>query len=188
MTLYAATRSTGKSEEGPVGFSVTTLDAGVIGWKFTLLSEWPLVIITSPGDRRLIVDAANPAQLVRETVRVRAWGEGIQSLTMALAGNPVQALNATSGCTWGADWDSTQVADGTHVLSVSATAAAGETTERIPIPVNRRGAYTPPIRYALDYESAMDEWPDKQILGTQLGPTENGRHWPSRRERQHATR
>jgi hypothetical protein len=71
-TLYAATRSTGQIEEGPVGFSVITLDAGVISWKFKPLSEWPLVVITSPGDRRLIVDAANPAQLVRGTVRVRA--------------------------------------------------------------------------------------------------------------------
>jgi hypothetical protein len=32
-TVYAATRSTGQVEEGPVGFSVT-LESGVISWKF----------------------------------------------------------------------------------------------------------------------------------------------------------
>jgi 3',5'-cyclic-AMP phosphodiesterase len=189
-TIYAATRSTGQIEEGPVGFSVTTLDAGVISWKFKPLSEWPLVVITSPGDRRLIVDASSPAQLVRGTVRVRArvWGEGIKHLTMALDGNAVQALKAIDGCTWGADWDSAQVEDGTHVLSVTAAAGTSQTNDSITILVNQRGAHTPPSRHALDYESALGEWPDKHILGTQLGPNENGRHWPSRRERTHASR
>lgn len=32
-TVYAATRSTGQIEEGPAGFSVTTLDDGVVSWK-----------------------------------------------------------------------------------------------------------------------------------------------------------
>jgi Icc protein len=189
-TVYAATRSTGQIEEGPVGFSVTTLDAGVISWKFKPVSEWPLVVITSPGDRRLIVDVANPAQVLRGRVRVRArvWGERIQHVTMALDGNAVQSLIATGGCAWGTDWDSTQVADGAHVLSVTVTAAASQTADRITILVNQRGDYTPPGRHAVDYENALGEWPDKHILGTQLGPNENGRHWPSRRERKHATR
>jgi Icc protein len=189
-TIYAATRSTGQIEEGPAGFSLTTLDAGVISWKFKPLSEWPLVAITSPGDYRLIVDAANPAQVVRGKVGVRArvWGEGIKHLTMALDGNPVRALTATGGCTWGTDWDSAQVADGMHVLSVTATAAASQTTDNIRILVNQRGSYTPPVRHSVDYENTLGAWPDKDILGTQLGPNENGRHWPSRRERMLATR
>jgi 3',5'-cyclic-AMP phosphodiesterase len=189
-TVYAATRSTGQVEEGPAGFTVTTIDAGVISWKFKPASEWPLVVITSPGDRRLIVDAANPAQVVRGRIRVRArvWGERIGNVTMALDGKPVQSLNATGGCTWGADWDSTTVADGTHLLSVIATAAASQTTDSISILVNQRGAYTPPIRHAVDYENVLGEWPDKHISGTQLGPNKNGRHWPSRRERTPATR
>lgn len=33
-TLYTATRSTGQIEEGPVGFSVTNLDHGVVSWRF----------------------------------------------------------------------------------------------------------------------------------------------------------
>jgi Icc protein len=188
--VYAATRSTGQIEEGPVGFSVTTLDAGVISWKFKPVSEWPPVVITSPGDRRLIVDAANPAQVVRGRVRVgaRISAERIEHVTMAIDGNPVQSLNATGGCTWATEWDSARAGDGTHVLSVTATAVASQITDSISILVNQRGAYTPPFRHALDYENALGEWPDKHILGTQLGPNENGRHWPSRRERKQATR
>jgi hypothetical protein len=30
------------------------------------------------------------------------------------------------------------------------------------------------------------EWPEKHILGGPPGPNENGRHWPSRRQREHA--
>jgi Icc protein len=188
-TVYAATRSTGQVEEGPVGFPVTTLDAGVISWKFKPVSEWPLVVITSPGDRRLIVDAANPGQVVRGKVRVgaRIWGEQIENVAMAIDGNPVQSLNATGDCTWATEWDSTRTGDGPHLLSVTATLAASQTTDSISILINQRGC-TPPVPHALDYENALGEWPEKHILGTQLGPNENGRHWPSRKERKHATR
>ncbi len=34
-TLYAATRSTGQIEEGPVGLSITNLDRGVLSWKLS---------------------------------------------------------------------------------------------------------------------------------------------------------
>jgi hypothetical protein len=118
------------------------------------------------------------------------WGERIEHVTMAIDGNPMQSFNATGGCTWATERDSTRAGDGTHVLSVTATAtvAARQTTDSISILVNQRGAYTPPIRHVVDYENGLGEWPDKHILGTQLGPNKNGRHWPSRRKRTHATR
>jgi hypothetical protein len=77
--IYAMTRSTGQIEEGPPGFSVTTVDDGVVSWKFKSIGEWPLVTITSPSDARLIVDSSSPAQLVRGPVQVRArvWGDAI---------------------------------------------------------------------------------------------------------------
>ena len=189
-TIYAATRSTGQIEEGPVGFSVTTLDAGVISWKFKPLSEWPLVVIACPGDRRLIVDSSNPAQVVRGKVSVRArvWGERIEQVTMAIDGNPVRSLSAAGGCTWETHWDSARAQDGEHALSVTASSAGSQTSDSISILLNQRGDYTPPVRHALDYENAVAAWSDKHILGTQLGPNENGRHWPSRRERKYATR
>jgi hypothetical protein len=54
--VSATTRSTGQIEEGPAGFSVTTLNDGVVGWKFKPIGEWPLVIVTSPSDQRLIIN------------------------------------------------------------------------------------------------------------------------------------
>ena len=190
QTIYAATRSTGQIEEGPVGFSVTTLDGGVISWKFKPKGEWPLVIITSPADQRLIVDASNPAQLVRGTVQVRAriWGEGIQEVTMALDGNNLLPLATLDDCTWAAEWDSTQLADGAHVLSVTASTSTGQTTDTIIVLVNQQGEYKPPCRHATDYENAVGEWREKHIIGTELGPNENGRHWPSRHEAERANR
>lgn len=53
-TIYTATRSTGQIEEGPVGFSVTNLDGGVVSWRFLELGKLPAVIITSPADERLM--------------------------------------------------------------------------------------------------------------------------------------
>jgi 3',5'-cyclic-AMP phosphodiesterase len=42
QTIYATTRSTGKIEEGPVGFSIANLDGGVVSWKFKPLdASWP---------------------------------------------------------------------------------------------------------------------------------------------------
>jgi Icc protein len=188
--IYAATRSTGQIEEGPVGFSVTTLDGGVISWKFKPKGEWPLVIITSPADQRLIVDTSNPEQLVRGIVQVRAriWGEGIQDIAMALNGKEVRPLAALDDCTWAAEWDSTQQADGAHVLSVTASTSTGQTTDSITVLVNQRGEYKPPFRRPTDYENTVGEWRDKHIFGTELGPNENGRHWPSRHEAERVSR
>jgi 3',5'-cyclic-AMP phosphodiesterase len=124
----------------------------------------------------------------RVRVGVRICGQQIEHVMMAIDGNPVQSLNATDACTWATEWDSTRTGEGLHVLSVTATVSASQTTDSISILVNQRGAYTPPVRHALDYETTLGEWPEKHILGTQLGPNENGRHWPSRRQRKHATR
>jgi Icc protein len=57
QTLYSATRSTGQIEEGPVGFSVTNLDRGIVSWRFLELGKLPAVVITSPSDERLMTDA-----------------------------------------------------------------------------------------------------------------------------------
>jgi 3',5'-cyclic AMP phosphodiesterase CpdA len=54
-TIYAATRSTGQIEEGPVGYSIVTIDGGVVGWRFKALDDpFPFVVVTSPADHRLM--------------------------------------------------------------------------------------------------------------------------------------
>ena len=67
--LYSATRSTGQIEEGPVGYSITNIDRGVVSWRFVELSKLPVVIITSPSDERLL---KNTSETPRGNIRVRA--------------------------------------------------------------------------------------------------------------------
>ncbi len=184
--IYAATRSTGQIEEGPAGFSVTTLDDGVVSWKFKPIGEWPLVMVTSPADQRLIIDPHSPAQVVRGPlqVRARAWGLSLQSVTVSVDGGEPCSMSKLDGSTWGARWGAAHVEDGSHELTVTARDVNGrEANDRIVVCVNRRGEYDPPARREPDYENAMGAWPEKHILGTQLGPNENGHPWPPRRER-----
>ena len=69
-TIFAATRSTGQIEEGPVGYSIATLDDGVVSWRFKALDDaFPFVIITAPADHRLL---RNVAQAVSDECEVRA--------------------------------------------------------------------------------------------------------------------
>ena len=55
-------------------------------------------------------------------------------------------------------------------------------TDRVRILVNQKAQYNQPARRPVDYENAAGEWREKHILGTQLGPNENGRHWHSRHD------
>lgn len=186
-TIYVTTRSNGQIEEGPPGFSVTTIDNGVVSWNFKPIGRLPLVQITSPADRRLIIDPSSPAQVVRGAVQVRArvWGDGVREVTMSLDDGELRSMDLLDECTWTAVWDSPQIADGQHSVTVRAATCDGQTgADRIEVLVSRHGAYQPPPRFPVDYENAVGAWPDKSILGTQLGPNENGRHWPSRHERE----
>ncbi|MGI8746150.1 MAG: metallophosphoesterase family protein [Bryobacteraceae bacterium] len=90
-TVYSATRSTGQIEEGPTGFSITNLDRDVVSWRFKPLAEWPFAMITSPGDRRPIVDPARASKLVKGPVEIRAkaWSaQGVMAANLQVdAGN-----------------------------------------------------------------------------------------------------
>ena len=69
-TIFAATRSTGQIEEGPVGYSIATLDDGIASWRFKPLDEsFPFVVIKAPADHRLVRD---PSQTVSQQCEVRA--------------------------------------------------------------------------------------------------------------------
>jgi hypothetical protein len=127
------------------------VDGGVVSWKFKPMGEWPLAMITSPSDRRLIIDPSDPAQLIRGTgeVRVRVWGEGVEKVAMSIDGQPEQPLQSVDGCT----------------------------KDNVTILIDQNGEYQPPPRNSVDYENTLGVWQEKHILGTQLGSNENGRHW-----------
>jgi Icc protein len=189
--IYATTRSTGQIEEGPPGFSVTTLDHGVVSWKFKPMTVWPLVMITSPADERLVVNAGDCEQVVRGQVQIRArvWGDAIESVDLSIDGQELVPMEPAGGCDWRGIWESTRVSNGSHIVTVTARTSNGRIAEdRIAAFVHQRGEHKPLTRHAVDYDNALGAWPEKHILGTQLGPNENGRHWPSRRERESLAR
>jgi hypothetical protein len=181
-TVYAATRSTGQIEEGPVGFSVANLDAGVVSWKFKPLSVWPLVMITTPADYAFIIDPTQPDQVVRgmTEVHARAWdANGIVSADCRFDDGLWQPMRPLgTGPAWSCTWNSSDVADGVHRVTVLARCADGRTaTDTISVLTSQSGRYQAPRREARDSANAISAYPEKGILGTQLGPNKNGRKW-----------
>lgn len=73
-TLYTATRSTGQIEEGPVGYSITSLDGEAISWRFVALGKLPVAMITFLADERLMTNASERLQ-GDITVRAKVWSE-----------------------------------------------------------------------------------------------------------------
>jgi hypothetical protein len=189
QTIYAATRSTGQVEKGAPGFSVTTIDRGVVSWKFKPIGEWPLVMITSSPDLRLIIDPSSAAQVVRRPIQIRArvWCDAIENVTMLLDAGKEQSVVKLDNYTWAGESASTESIDRAHAIRVTAQSRNGQiATDSIEVCSNQQGRYSVPARHILDYGNAPGAWPEKQILGTELGANENGRHWPSRRKREHA--
>ncbi len=180
--IFMATRSTGQIEEGPVGFSVAAIDAGVVSWRFQPLdAAWPLVLVTSPADHRLITDPASADQLPRDRVRIAAkvWGERpIERASATLAGGaPIPlARDAADATRW---VGATDAPDGTHRLTVRAQDTAGQCGEEsIVVLVSRDGHHEPaPRRSDGSDHDRVGAWPKKHLLATQLGPNRNGRKW-----------
>ena len=192
LTIYAATRSTGQIEEGPPGFSITTIDGNVVSWKFKKLGPWPFVMITSPADEKMITRPESPSQVVRGTVSIRGtvWGgTNIQGMTCSIDNGPRRAMFGNVGFAsgeWSLNWDSRDVPDGAHRIVLRAEVEGnGRATDEICVVVNQAGVYTSPKHSSIDFENTIGAHPGKGILGTQLGPTENGTKgpWPSWRGR-----
>lgn len=180
-TIYAATRSTGQIEEGPPGFSITTIDGDVVSWKFKERGSWPFAMITSPADEKLITRPNSPRHVLRGFLPIRAkvWGAApVSSVTCSIDGAPSRPMQFANG-DWELDWNSGDVPDGTHRISVRVTTRRNwQAHDEISVFVNQAGQYQPPERSAIDYENVIGAHPDKGILGTQLGPNENGTKGP----------
>ncbi len=187
--IYAATRSTGQVEEGAPGFSISTVDGDVVSWKFKERGPWPFMMITSPADERLITRPGSPRHVLRDSVviRARVWDGSASDpvlVTCSLDGETPRPMQFATG-RWEFFWNTREVLDGTHQISVRATHEGGEAQDEISVRVSQAGRNTPPNRRAIDYENAISAYPAKGVLGTQLGPNENGTKgpWPSWRGR-----
>lgn len=179
-TIFAATRSTGQIEEGPVGFSVAAVDRGAVSWRFQpLAGEWPLVLITHPADRRLVTEVA---QIVCDTMHLRAkvWGAAsIRTMHARVGKGPPVLLQPEEdgSCLWSATCRAP--ADGLHAVTVEAADADGRVgRDRIDVLVSRSGAYEMLRRHGDGSDKdTIGAWTERHMLGTQLGPNRNGKQW-----------
>jgi Icc protein len=174
----------GQIEEGPPGFSLTVIDGYVVSWKFKPRGPWPLIMDTSPSDHRLITHPESSRHVVRGqiNIRARAWDHrDIVSAFCSVDNAPPQPMRPAGKGFWQPAWDSSQVADGLHSIRVAVAADSALAQDEIAILVSQSGQYTAPARQPVNYENNIGAWPERGILGTQLGPNENGTKgpWPS---------
>ena len=182
QTLYTTTRSTGQIEEGPVGFSITNLDHGVVSWRFKSLGEWPLVMITSPTDVRPATNqgAAPKLDVKKMSVRVKAWTDRKLLQGYAEIGDQKVDLEQLDNfAVWQANLNTDRFPDGISLLTARFTDEDGKSAQdTIRAAINpSSGQYKPAARIARDNENIIAAWPEHGILGTQLGPNKNGRKW-----------
>jgi hypothetical protein len=182
--IYAATRSTGQIEEGPVGFSINVLDHGVVSWKFKPMGEWPFVLITSPADERFITRPGDASHVVRGEMNINAlaWDEKeITSVTYRIDDGRTYSMSRSGrvGRTlWSARMDSGNLDDGLHTLTITGKNAAGAAnSDIVRFCVSQSGHHALPARHPVDEANSIVAYYEKGILGTQLGPNKNGRKW-----------
>ncbi|TNC16195.1 metallophosphoesterase [Methylobacterium terricola] len=171
-TVYAATRSTGQIEEGPVGYAVAALDGGVVSWRFKDLARpWPFVLITAPADRRLAHDAGH---IVGQHVTVRALVLGpAERVELRIDDGSWQPMARPDGARCHeaeVDWPDTA-----RTIAVRATGAGGEDTDIVEPTSDANGL--PTSRGIGSDADAIGAWERRGLLGTQLGPNRNGRQW-----------
>ena len=175
-TIYAATRSTGQIEEGPVGYSLISLDQGIVSWRFKPLEgSFPFVLITAPADYRLLRHAG---QAIGAQFVVRA---------VVFGANDVAAVHYWLGDD-GPRWPMQRDAQGVWWAEAACPVAAGP---RLPLTVEARDSTGRPGRHQLRLALApylappragagsdaasIGAWEENGILGTQLGPNRNAR-------------
>ncbi|WP_247513827.1 metallophosphoesterase [Bradyrhizobium sp. 157] len=172
-TIYAAARSTGQIEEGDVGFAFAAVDRGAVSWRFkTLESSWPFVMITSPADRRLaIAPHSGPGNVCRE-VRASAWG----AVPIAQAEFKIddQAWRPMYGGNGGLFRAGLTAPDGPFRLSVRVIdQQRNQDTDTIDV-----ASHVAAERNSTGSDAgSIGAWPERHLLGTQLGPNRNGRKW-----------
>ncbi len=179
-TLYTATRSTGQIEEGGPGFSVTNIDGNIMSWKFLSLDKLPAVIITSPADERFITDASLDGVIPSGNVRIRAkvWsGSAATNAVATLEGRMVVLSRIAGSNVWAGTICRGDLADGVYPVSVRVEDVNGGTAEDAIRVVLGTAAYRSIHRAGRDQDNAVEAWPERGLLGTQLGPNKNGRKW-----------
>jgi len=176
-TIFAATRSTGQIEEGPVGYSLITLDEGVVSWRFKPLDDpFPFVMITSPADFRLIRKAEQTLSPNAEfEARAIVFGrEKVDQVACGFEGQPGTVMQRQGDEPL---WTARIRAPDPPSASLTVRALCnGRWGQHVVIPA--LGRYErPPVSRSGSDAAAIGAWPENGIFGTQLGPNRNGRRW-----------
>ncbi|PAY09535.1 metallophosphoesterase [Bradyrhizobium sp. UFLA03-84] len=169
-TVYAATRSTGQIEEGPVGLAFMAVDGNAVSWRFKPLeSPWPFVMITSPADRRLSIHG--DGQPTPAEVRATVWGAATTAhADLRIDDGPWLRMSSIEGGQFNAPLRS----DTPCRLEVRATDQNGS-QERDVIEWDPDGNRD---RASSGSDTnSIGAWPERHLFGTQLGPNRNGRKW-----------
>lgn len=172
-TIYAATRSTGQVEEGDVGFAFAAIDRGTVSWRFKpLSSSWPFVMITSPADRRLAIAPRAPGDGVGHEVRASAWGAApIEQAEFRVDDRPWQPMYGGDDGLFAAPLEPPQ---GPFRLSVRVIdRLRRQDTDTIEVAPHTTTGRKP----SGGDDGRIGAWPERHLLGTQLGPNRNGRKW-----------
>jgi len=177
-TIFATTRSTGQIEEGPVGFSIASLNRGAVSWRFKPLnSGWPFVMITSPADHRLITDVKRADHIAQGPTRItaRAWGNWrVATCRYRIDNGPWKAMQRTMNPI---EWEFVCEAP-SQTFSLSVVAMDELCHTDIDTIVVATPGYQPPSRTSDGSDThAIAAWPERHLLGTRLGPNRNGRQW-----------
>lgn len=177
-TIYASTRSTGQIEEGPAGFSIVAVDDGVVSWRFKPLDQpWPVAMITSPADHRLVTRPHLPNHVPcgQTTVRAKAWSaQGVTRVDCRIGDNEWQAMDfEPSTQSWTLDC---KIPDGQFKIFARAADQAGSSDVDS---IDLATTFDETIERRADGSDldTIGAWDEKHLFGTQLGPNRNGRKW-----------
>ncbi len=176
-TIYAATRSTAQVEEGPVGFSVSAIDAGSVSWRFKPLdSPWPFVLITAPADRRLATGLSGAVHGAT-MIRARVWDGADVTRVVCSVDNDAPIAMQFHDEVWSCPW--VPPGQGERRITVRAETASGTVgKDSIVAVVGSPDDAARLVRQSPGSDATtIGAWKDRHIFGTQLGPNRNGRKW-----------
>ena len=89
---------------------------------------------------------------------------------------PLLSTRQIAPSVWEADWDCSSLSGGTYTVQAIASDIAGRrASDEIRAVIASPGAYGLPKRAERDQDNAIGAWPERGLLGTQLGPNKNGR-------------
>jgi 3',5'-cyclic AMP phosphodiesterase CpdA len=182
FVVYAATRSTGQIEEdnGRPGFSVAAIDGGVVSWKFHPLdAASPFVMITRPSDWRLHRRPSTQNVTGEECIRVLVSNDEVVSVTGEFGGIPLAfSPSLCEAGIWHATPPTGKFSHRTPLTVTAHTADGRSGEDSIALAATGSAAAEIGRRSALGTDAhAVEPWPEHGILGSQLGPNKNGRHW-----------